>query len=234
MPDHAIELRDLSVRRGSVQVLSGLDFHADRGETVAVLGRSGCGKTTLLLAIAGLLANKGVRLVHGAVGLVFQSYALFPWMTVRANVCFGLLDLPPPERDARALRALQRVGLSELASRYPDQLSGGERQRVAFTRSLAVEPDVLLLDEPFGALDAVTRESMQAWFAELRADRPQMTTVLVTHSIDEALRLADRVVVMHQGNVKVEFGVPESARSTMVSDTHSLRRTLREALDLPA
>jgi ABC-type nitrate/sulfonate/bicarbonate transport system ATPase subunit len=235
LSEQSIVLEDLSVHRGTRPVLRGLSLAVAPGETVSVIGRSGCGKSTLLLAIAGVLPCTGVRLVTGRVGIVFQSYAVFPWLTVRSNLEFGLADHPPDDRRARVDDLLDRIGLRLEADRYPHELSGGQQQRVAIARSLAVDPGVLLLDEPFGALDAVTRERMQEWFRELHAERAGLTTVLVTHSIDEALILSHRVVVMREGMIADEVRLAQGASGRRGelggSRHHQLHRQLRAALD---
>lgn len=189
------------------------------GELIALLGPSGSGKTTLLRLIAGLEFPTAGRILFGHedaslrsvqqrnVGFVFQHYALFRHMTVAENIGFGLKVRPSGQRPAkaeirqRALELLDLVQLSGLENRYPSQLSGGQRQRVALARALAIEPRVLLLDEPFGALDAQVRRELRRWLREIH-DRTGHTTVFVTHDQEEALELADRVVVMSQGRIE--------------------------------
>lgn len=180
----------------------GLDVQA--GEILAVVGGSGCGKTTLLRLVAGLdIASTGtirldgdvVQEPHPAIGIVFQEGRLFPWLTVADNVAFGLEALSRAEREGRVAHALERVGLAEHAARWPRELSGGQQQRVAIARAFVTQPKVLLLDEPFSALDAFTRASLHAHLMALWEEtRP--TVVMVTHDVDEAVALADRVVVM--------------------------------------
>jgi sulfonate transport system ATP-binding protein len=173
-------------------------------EIVAIIGGSGCGKTTLLRLIAGLDRASGgaIRLdgetiagPHPAIGIVFQEPRLLPWLTVADNVAFGLADLPAPERRARVGHALEKVGLAEQAVRWPRDLSGGQQQRVAVARAFVTNPKVLLLDEPFSALDAFTRASLHEHLLALWEEtRP--TVLLVTHDVHEAVTLADRAVVM--------------------------------------
>jgi len=200
-------------------------FQAPTGELVALLGPSGSGKTTLLRIIAGLeFPDQGTILFHGEdatdrsvhdrqVGFVFQHYALFRHMTVFDNIAFGLRVKRRRERPTKsAIRdkvheLLRLVQLEGLAGRYPHQLSGGQRQRVALARALAVEPKVLLLDEPFGALDAKVRKELRAWLRRLH-DELHVTSVFVTHDQDEALEVADRVVVMNQGQIE-QVGTPD-------------------------
>ncbi|MDX7832668.1 sulfate/molybdate ABC transporter ATP-binding protein [Aeromonas dhakensis] len=208
-----------------------LDFHD--GELVALLGPSGCGKTTLLRIIAGLeQADSGSVIIRGEdasdlhvrernVGFVFQHYALFRHMTVFENVAFGLRIKPRRERPAEAaIRArvkelLDLVQLSHVAARYPTQLSGGQRQRVALARALAVQPKVLLLDEPFGALDAQVRKELRRWLRELH-DELHVTSLFVTHDQEEALEVADRVVLMNAGRVE-QIGTPAEVYDQPVS-----------------
>jgi len=181
-------------------------FSADigRGEIVAIIGGSGCGKSTLLRAIAGLdratsgtvtLDATAITAPHAKIGIIFQEPRLLPWLTVADNVAFGLTDRPMSRRRHRAAGALSRVGLGEKAGAWPRELSGGQAQRVAIARALVPQPEVLLLDEPFSALDAFTRIDLQDHLLDLWTDlRPMM--VLVTHDVDEAITLADRILVM--------------------------------------
>jgi sulfate transport system ATP-binding protein len=221
----SIEIRNLSKRFGNFTALNDVSLHIEHGELVALLGPSGCGKTTLLRIIAGLeTPEAGSVVVNGEdatqlavqrrrVGFVFQHYALFRHMTVFDNVAFGLRVKPrgerPSEADIRASvhRLLNLVQLDWLGDRYPNQLSGGQRQRIALARALAVEPRVLLLDEPFGALDAKVRKELRRWLRRLH-DELHVTSVFVTHDQEEALEVADRVVVMNRGQVE-QVGAPD-------------------------
>jgi sulfonate transport system ATP-binding protein len=181
-------------------------FSADipQGEIVAIIGGSGCGKSTLLRAIAGLdPASRGSIVIddiaisapHEKIGIIFQEPRLLPWLTVADNIGFGLSDLPADLRRDRVAKALAKVGLADKAKAWPRELSGGQAQRVAIARALVPQPEVLLLDEPFSALDAFTRRDLQDHLLDLWADtRP--TLLLVTHDVDEAVVLADRVLVM--------------------------------------
>ncbi|MFJ6760845.1 ABC transporter ATP-binding protein [Streptomyces sp. NPDC091273] len=202
----AVRLEGLSVGYGAAPVLERTDLELPAGSFTALLGPSGCGKSTVLGAVAGFVppatgrVTAGSRPVRGPGpdrGVVFQHYALFPWRTARGNVEFALkrLGLPRAERRRRALEALAEVGLADGTDKYPAQLSGGMQQRVALARALAAEPEVLLMDEPFGALDALTRTRMQRLLRELW-QRRGTTVLFVTHDIDEALALAQRVVVL--------------------------------------
>jgi sulfate transport system ATP-binding protein len=220
-----IEVNRITKRFEAFTALKELDLQVHPGELVALLGPSGSGKTTLLRIIAGLeFADEGRILFDGTdagdrhvgerrVGFVFQHYALFRHMTVMENVAFGLRVVPRGKRMAnadiekRVLKLLSLVQLDRLASRYPSQLSGGQRQRVALARALAIEPRVLLLDEPFGALDAKVRKELRRWLRRLH-DEMGLTSIFVTHDQEEALELADRVVVMNHGAIE-QIGTPE-------------------------
>ncbi len=221
----SIELRNIRKTFGDFVALDNINLRVATGELLALLGLSGSGKTTLLRIIAGLeTPDAGEVLFHGAdattrsvrdrnVGFVFQHYALFKHMTVFDNVAFGLRVKPRVERPVeaeiarRVHKLLTLVQLDFLADRYPSQLSGGQRQRVALARTLAVEPKVLLLDEPFGALDAKVRQELRRWLKRLH-EEIKITSVFVTHDQEEALELANRVVVMNNGRIE-QIGTPE-------------------------
>ncbi|HZX32947.1 MAG TPA: sulfate ABC transporter ATP-binding protein [Rhodocyclaceae bacterium] len=221
----SIAIRNISKDFGAFKALDDVSIDIPSGELVALLGPSGCGKTTLLRIIAGLeTADRGQILLEGDdasaqhvrdrnVGFVFQHYALFRHMTVFENVAFGLRVKPrklrPSEAEIRkrVLRLLELVQLEWLADRFPSQLSGGQRQRIALARALAVEPKVLLLDEPFGALDAKVRKELRRWLRQLH-DEIHVTSVFVTHDQEEALEVSDRVVLMNKGKVE-QIGSPD-------------------------
>jgi sulfate transport system ATP-binding protein len=214
-----IQIRDIYKGFGNFPALRGANLEIRSGELIALLGPSGSGKTTLLRTIAGLEFPDAGQILFGGVdtaplpvserrvGFVFQHYALFKHMTVLDNITFGLRvrkSKDRPDKAAirqRALELLDLVQLSGLEKRYPAQLSGGQRQRVALARALAIEPRVLLLDEPFGALDAKVRKDLRRWLRELH-DKTGVTTIFVTHDQEEALELADRVVVMNRGHIE--------------------------------
>jgi sulfate/thiosulfate transport system ATP-binding protein len=221
----SIQVDHVTKRFGSFTVLNDVNLHAQAGELIALLGPSGCGKTTLLRILAGLeRPDQGRILLHGVevtdqritdrrVGFVFQHYALFRHMTVTENVAFGLSVLPKAQRPSpdkiqkKVDELLSLVQLRAMADRYPNQLSGGQRQRVALARALAVEPKLLLLDEPFGALDAKVRKELRRWLRRLH-DELHITSILVTHDQEEALEAADRIVVLNQGHVE-QIGTPD-------------------------
>jgi sulfate/thiosulfate transport system ATP-binding protein len=220
-----IEIRNISKTFGSFQVLKNIELSVPDGELLALLGPSGSGKTTLLRIIAGLeFPDSGSIHLNGEdassrtaserrIGFVFQHYALFRHMTVFENVAFGLRIRPRkfrPSRDEireRVTALLKLVQLDWLADRYPSQLSGGQRQRIALARALAVEPKVLLLDEPFGALDARVRKELRAWLRRLH-DEINVACVFVTHDQEEALEVSDRVAIMDKGRIE-QVGTPE-------------------------
>jgi sulfate transport system ATP-binding protein len=210
-----IAVNDVSKRFGDFQALEHVSIGVQDGSLTALLGPSGSGKSTLLRVIAGLevpdagaveIAGRdatGVPPQKRGIGFVFQHYAAFKHMTVRENVAFGLRVRKRPKREiaAKVDELLRIVGLDGYQSRYPAQLSGGQRQRMALARALAVEPEVLLLDEPFGALDANVRAELREWLRRLH-DEVHVTTVLVTHDQEEAMEVADRIVVLNHGRVE--------------------------------
>jgi sulfate transport system ATP-binding protein len=220
-----IEANNITKTFGTFEALKNVSVTVPSGKLVALLGPSGSGKTTLLRIIAGLdFADSGNILLDGIdatdrnardrrVGFVFQHYALFRHMTVFDNIAFGLQVKPRKVRPSKAdikdkvHELLKLVQLDWLANRYPSQLSGGQRQRVALARALAVEPKVLLLDEPFGALDAKVRKELRRWLRRLH-DEIHVTSVFVTHDVDEALEVADEVVVMNEGRIE-QVGAPD-------------------------
>ncbi|GAB2734765.1 sulfate ABC transporter ATP-binding protein [Melaminivora jejuensis] len=221
----SIEIRNIHKQFGTFRALNDVSLDIASGELIALLGPSGCGKTTLLRIIAGLEApdsgsihfsgqdTTDVHVRERGVGFVFQHYALFRHMTVFDNVAFGLRMKPRRERPseatirAKVMELLSLVQLDWIAERYPAQLSGGQRQRIALARALAVEPKVLLLDEPFGALDAKVRKELRRWLRRLH-DELHVTSIFVTHDQEEALEVADRVVVINQGRIEQQ-GTPQ-------------------------
>lgn len=227
----SVEVRNVTKTFGRFPALHHADLKVQTGELVALLGPSGSGKTTLLRIIAGLdfpddpsshvlFHDKEVTMLNAhkrRAGFVFQHYALFAHLDVFENIAFGLRVLPrrkrPSEQEIRARvgRLLEAVQLSDFERRLPAQLSGGQRQRVAFARALAVEPEVLLLDEPFGALDAKVRKELRRWLKEFHRSI-RLTTLFVTHDQDEAFEVADRVVIINKGEIQ-QIGTPDEVRS---------------------
>ena len=230
----SIAISNVSKNFNAFKALNDINLNIQSGELVALLGPSGCGKTTLLRIIAGLETPDSGRIeFHGEdvsnhdvrarnVGFVFQHYALFRHMTVFDNVAFGLRMKPKGERPnenvikKKVHDLLDLVQLDWLADRYPEQLSGGQRQRIALARALAVEPKVLLLDEPFGALDAKVRKELRRWLARLH-EEVHLTSVFVTHDQEEAMEVADRIVVMNKGVVE-QIGSPGEVYEKPASD----------------
>jgi sulfate transport system ATP-binding protein len=221
----SIQVQEINKAFGDFHALKNVSLDIDSGELIALLGPSGSGKTTLLRIIAGLEFSDAGRVLFNQkdvtdvpagkrrIGFVFQHYALFRHMTIFENVAFGLRVRPRSSRPdeeqirERVLKLLRLVQLEGLEKRYPSQLSGGQRQRIALARALAVEPDVLLLDEPFGALDARVRKELRRWLRKLHQEI-HVTTIFVTHDQEEALEIADRVVVMSQGVIE-QVGTPQ-------------------------
>ncbi len=241
----AVEMRGVrkvfSGREGEVVALDGIDLDVERGELVCLLGPSGCGKSTLLNAIAGFSPpTSGTIVANGRPvtgpgpdrAMVFQEYALFPWMTVEKNVAFGLemAKVPARERRERVDALLAMLNLREFRDRFPKDLSGGMRQRVAIARVLAIDSPMLLMDEPFGALDALTRRNLQDELLRIWA-KLRKTIVFVTHGIEESIYLADRVVVMtyRPGTVKriVQVTLPRP-RDPAAPEFNALKREISQ------
>jgi NitT/TauT family transport system ATP-binding protein len=214
---HGVE-KVYQTAQGEVEALSDIDLSVEEGEFLCIIGPSGCGKSTLLRILAGLYQQStGEVVIHTngassrpANAVVFQEYAIFPWRTVSENVIFGLemRGIPRAERTERTEQYLNKVGLTQFANHYPYQLSGGMKQRVALARALATDPEILLMDEPFGALDAQTRTVLQEELVRIWEEE-QKTVVYVTHSIEEAIMLGDRIILMtaRPGKIKSTYEV---------------------------
>jgi NitT/TauT family transport system ATP-binding protein len=230
----------------TLTALSDINLKIRKGEFFAIVGPSGCGKSTLLYVLAGLIgATRGTILIDGQKmvgpgldrGIIMQQYALFPWRTIRKNVEFGLevKRIARQERRQIAERFIDLVGLSDFADRYPFELSGGMKQRIAIARALAFDPEILLMDEPFAAIDEQTREVMHDELLEIW-DKTQKTIIFVTHSIDEAVLLADRIAVMTPcpGTVKgiVEVSLPRPRKSGSIKATPAFARIRRRVWEL--
>jgi NitT/TauT family transport system ATP-binding protein len=227
-----------------VEALSDINLEIGEGEFVSLLGPSGCGKSTLLRIVAGLIpASSGQVSVDGKRiagpgperAVVFQDYALFPWMTVRENVEFGLESraVPRAARHAKSTELLSVIGLTEFADRYPHHLSGGMKQRVSIARALAVDPSLLLMDEPFGALDAQTRRTLQNELLRIWSSY-RKTVIFVTHSIEESIYLSDRIIVMtaRPGRIKAVIKVTkERPRDLATPEMNKVQREVRAVLE---
>ena len=221
-----VQVSNVNKRFGDFQALDDISFSIERGELVALLGPSGSGKTTILRIIAGLdscdsgeisIDGRVVNNVPGSergIGFVFQNYALFRYMTVYDNIAFGLAvqKKPKDEIAARVAELVDLIGLSGMEDRYPNQLSGGQRQRVAFARALAPNPQVLLLDEPFAAIDAKVRSELRLWLREM-IGKLGITSIFVTHDQEEALEVSDRIIVMSNGRIE-QIGQPSAIYET--------------------
>lgn len=233
--------------RAPLEVLSEVSFRVEAGEFVSIIGPSGCGKTTLLRIIHGLESSAGtvtcgdrkvdrpvVAASATASAMIFQQFNLFPWLTVRQNVAFGLevARVPPEETAARTRRFVEMVGLEGFADHYPHELSGGMQQRVGIARALALDPGVLLMDEPFGALDAITREQLQREIATILQRSPK-TVVFITHNMDEAIFFSDRILVMgtRPGRIieEVQVDLPHPREADAVRASRQFA-TIREHL----
>lgn len=240
-----IEVRDVAYQYagGGGPILENLSLAVEEGEFVCVVGRSGCGKTTLLRLLAGLASptrgsiHMGGRPVTGPGtdrAVVFQDYPLFPWMSARDNILFGTRQTGKWTRSQARQRAeafLARVGLAGEGGKYPCQLSGGMRQRVALARALAMDTEVLLMDEPFGALDPKTRQELQGFLEELWLDaRGRKTLVFITHDVDEALRLADRVVFLSDKRISADLPIHLPRPRSGLEDWAVRRDSARNAL----
>lgn len=205
---NAVELRGVSkifsLNGGDIRPIDNLTLSLEAGKITVLMGRSGCGKSTLLKLIAGLLTPNAGTLNYGVareeIGVVFQEPRLLPWKTVKKNVQLGLLNLPPEEQEARALEALEKVDLIAWANSLPESLSGGQAQRVGIARALARHPKLLLLDEPFAALDALTRIELQRAVLPLFRERG-LSVLLITHDVREGVRLADRLCILSEGRL---------------------------------
>ena len=241
--------KTFSSRRGPVEALRDVNFQIRRREFTCVIGRSGCGKSTLIRMLAGLETPSTGQIlldgkpVHGPGperGMVFQTYTLFPWLTVKHNVMFGLRrgGMTHANAEREAMRWIKMVGLTKFYNHYPSQLSGGMKQRVAIARALANKPRILLMDEPFGALDAQTRCTMQSYLLQIWQN-VDITILFITHDLDEAIYLADRIVVLdaHPGRVQeiidVPISHPRSAEQLLEPRFLSVKKRLEDLIHKP-
>ncbi|MED0714946.1 MAG: ABC transporter ATP-binding protein [Bacillaceae bacterium] len=202
--------------KNTLNVLDDINLEVQEGEFLAIVGSSGCGKSTLLRIIAGLdssfegtiaIDNQNIKGIRADIGMVFQDHRLFPWMTVKQNIAFGLEKVPASEREKLVNEYIELVGLKGFEKARPGELSGGMSQRVALARTLVKKPSIILLDEPFGALDALTRIQMQYEILRIR-EQANVTMILVTHDIDEAVLLGDRVIVMSKKPGRIQKTIP--------------------------
>lgn len=226
----------LRVKYGEIEVLHAIDFQVKRGEFVSIVGKSGCGKSSLLHALAGFIEREGEIEMPSEIGMVFQSYAVFPWLTVKGNIAFGLDSMGGKQKEQVVAQSLEMVGLGKDERKYPFQLSGGQAQRVALARALAPDPEVIFMDEPFGALDMFTRERMQTWLLKIWG-KARKTILFVTHNLEEAVFLSDRVIVLGQGNILGEFAIPFGRpREEQLKFAHSfvdLKKQILERMEEP-
>jgi NitT/TauT family transport system ATP-binding protein len=225
-----IAVNDLRIRYADQEVIHGISFAIEEGEFVSIVGQSGCGKSSLLHALAGFIEKSGDVNVPSDIGMVFQNYAVFPWLTVRGNIAFGLNRLRAPAQREVVSRHLEMIGLESAANKYPFQLSGGQVQRVALARALAPDPDAIFMDEPFGALDMFTRERMQKWLLRVW-EKESKTVLFVTHNIEEAIFLSTRVIVLGQGVILGQFPIPfDRPRAEEVKFTNEFVQLKRDIL----
>ena len=229
-----IDVSGMEVRLGGKKILSSVDFHAERGEFVSVVGKSGSGKTTFLNALAGFLNYKGKVSIAKNPGFVFQEYSLFPWLTAKDNIGFGIYHKSRDQREKIVSHYLGLIELEPHAGKYPAELSGGQRQRVAIARAFAPSPETVLMDEPFGALDIYSRDRMQKWLLGL-LEQEKKTIVFVTHYIDEAIFLSDRIYVMKGGKfldaVRVPFGRPRDESMKYTARFAQVKKKIYDAIE---
>lgn len=206
-------VENLSVSYDNKKVLEGINMEAHRGEFTCIVGKSGSGKTSLLRAIANLIDYEGSLKVPKKLGFVFQNYVLYPWLTVTQNIKFGLKDGDKKNKAQKIEELLSLVEMSDYGNRYPAQLSGGQAQRIAIARALAPDPELLLLDEPFSALDYLTRQRIEQWFLDFWS-RTDKTILMVTHDLEAAILLSDSIVLIHdrtnQAKIDIDFPRPRA------------------------
>ena len=227
-----ILVKNLSTNRAAFE---GLNFSCEKGEFIAIVGKSGSGKTTFLQCLASLISFDGEISIPKHIGMVFQHYAVFPWMTVEENIGFGLDKGVYADIDKKRIidEHLNMIGLEHKRKKYPAELSGGQIQRAALARSLAPNPDILLMDEPYSALDSYTRDKMQEWLLNTWS-KHKKTIIFVTHNIEEAVFLADRVLLLDSTGIKKEFNIPfarprhESIKFT--NEFNELRKGINDAM----
>jgi len=233
MTTKPIIVRDLFFSYGNSLILENINFECNMGEFVAIVGKSGVGKSSLLKVLAQFEKSKGEIIISNNIGYVFQSYSLFPWMTLEENVEFALSGISKIEKKSIVSSILKKVGLSDLSNRYPTQLSGGQAQRGSIARAVATNPDVLLMDEPFAACDHHTREKLQEWLLDVWMDF-RMTVIFVTHSIEEAIYLSDKVIVLNnrkfEAEIKISFPRPRSGEIRFSNDFQAIKHQILERM----
>ncbi len=244
----AVEAADLNVRFGKLEVVTGVNLRVRQGEFVTIVGKSGCGKTTLLKAVAGLVKYSGTLRRQGRIRMVFQEGLLLPWLTVEKNIWMGVTEEEKqkgsvnsssrkPEMgnspNDRVQKLLSEMGIEHLRNSFPYEISGGEKQRVAIARAFAASPEIVLMDEPFGALDIFTRELMQTWLLEFW-ERHKVAVLFVTHDIEEGLILGDRLTVMSAGQLEpdhtIPFPRPRGAETKYTEQFLEARRNIRKQI----
>jgi NitT/TauT family transport system ATP-binding protein len=229
-PSAHITVKELRISYDDQEIIHGISFAVEEGEFVSIVGRSGCGKSSLLHALAGFIDKSGDVNVPSDIGMVFQNYAVFPWLTVRGNIAFGLKRCRAQAQRDIVSKHLEMIGLESASNKYPFQLSGGQVQRVALARALAPDPDAIFMDEPFGALDMFTRERMQKWLLRIW-EKESKTVLFVTHNIEEAIFLSDRVIVFGDGVILGEFPIRfERPRAEQIKFARAFTELKREIL----
>ena len=226
--NHLISIQNLTVGYNNQSVLENLCLNIDQGEFIAIVGKSGTGKTTLLNSIAGFIKHSGKIEMPKSIGFCFQNNSLFYWLTVKEYIVFGLDEYNDIEKKAIVNDILNKIDLVEFQDKYPTELSGGQQQRVAFGRALANKPKILLLDEPFSSLDIYTRDQMMVWVLNI-ISKMDITIIMVTHYLDEALVLADRIIVLKNKNILTEVKVTfDKPRSQKVRYTEFFQKTKQD------
>jgi len=228
-----VKVKNLSVYYSDYCALEQLNFGAIKGEFVAIVGKSGSGKTTFLNALARFIPFSGQVIIPKNTGMVSQQYAVFPWMTISKNIAFGLSDYYKKRQQQIVQEHIELVGLEEKKDSYPAELSSGQVQRVAIARSFAHNPEVLLMDEPYGALDAYTRNKMQQWLLDVW-EKHKKTIIFVTHNIEEAIFLADRVVILKQKQFMKELDItferPRKEGIKFTPEFNELKKAIFESI----